>query len=85
MKAPTSAQRFEDAKALLDYGFANYALVSVYPQQPLAPVDVLLGTAAGYSFQNGIVLVGAIWTFLALCFLFFGVVNTYQVWQTGRK
>ena len=46
MKAPTSAQRFEDAKALLDYGFANYALVSVYPQQPLAPVDVLLGTAA---------------------------------------
>lgn len=46
---------------------------------------VLLGTAAGYSFQNGIVLVGAIWTFLALCFLFFGVVNTYQVWQTGRK
>ena len=46
---------------------------------------VLLGRAAGYSFQNGIVLVGAIWTFLALCFLFFGVVNTYQVWQTGRK
>ena len=46
---------------------------------------VLLGTAAGYNFQNGIVLVGAIWTFLALCFLFFGVVNTYQIWQTGRK
>ena len=46
---------------------------------------VLLGTAAGYSFQNGIVLVGAIWTFLALCFLFFSVVNTNQVWQTCRK
>ena len=46
MKAPTSAQRFEDAKALLDYGFANYALVNVYPETPLAPVDVLLGTAA---------------------------------------
>lgn len=46
MKAPTSAQRFEDAKALLDYGFANYTLVNVYPETPLAPVDVLLGTAS---------------------------------------
>ncbi len=46
MKAPTSAQRFEDAKALLDYGFASYALVSVYPESPLAPVDVLLGTVS---------------------------------------
>ena len=46
MKAPTSAQRFEDAKALLDYGFANYTLVNVYPETPLAPVDVLLGTVA---------------------------------------
>ena len=46
MKAPTTSQRFEDAKALLDYGFANYALVNVYPDPPLAPVDVLLGTVA---------------------------------------
>ena len=46
MKAPTTAQRFEDAKALLDYGFANYALVNVYPDTPLAPVDVLLGTVS---------------------------------------
>ena len=46
MKAPTTAQRFEDAKKLLDYGFANYALVNVYPETPLAPVDVLLGTTA---------------------------------------
>ena len=44
MKAPTTAQRFEDAKTLLDYGFANYALVNVYPDTPLAPVEVLLGT-----------------------------------------
>ena len=44
MKSPTSAQRFEDAKALLDYGFANYTLTDVYPEVPLAPVDVLLGT-----------------------------------------
>ena len=44
MKAPTSAQRFADAQTLLDYGFANYTLVSVYPDAPLAPVEVLLGT-----------------------------------------
>lgn len=46
MKSPTSAQRFEDAKALLDYGFANYTLARVYPDVPLAPVEVLLGTTA---------------------------------------
>ena len=43
MRAPTTAQRFEDAKALLDYGFAHYALASVYPDAPLTPVEVLLG------------------------------------------
>ena len=46
MTSPTSAQRFEDAKALLDYGFANYTLARVYPDVPLAPVEVLLGTTA---------------------------------------
>ena len=46
MKAPTSNERFEDAKALLDYGFANYTITPVYPDAPLAPVDVLLGTQA---------------------------------------
>ena len=46
MKSPTGPERFEDAKALLDYGFANYALVNVYPEAPLAPVDVLLGTVS---------------------------------------
>ena len=45
MKAPTTAQRFEDAKALLDYGFANYCLTTVYPETPPAPVEVLLGTS----------------------------------------
>ena len=44
MKSPTVNQRFEDAKALLNYGFAHYSLVPVYPEAPLAPVDVLLGT-----------------------------------------
>jgi len=43
MKAPTTAQRFEDAKALLDHGFANYTLMPVHPEAPLAPVEVLLG------------------------------------------
>ena len=46
MKSPTSDDRFNAAKALLDYGFANYTLTSVYPDHALAPVDVLLGTAA---------------------------------------
>ena len=43
MKSPTSNQRFDDARSLLDYGFAHYNMVSVYPDAPLAPVDVLLG------------------------------------------
>lgn len=43
MKSPSVNQRFEDAKALLNYGFASYSLVPVYPEAPLAPVDVLLG------------------------------------------
>ena len=43
MKSPSISQRFEDAKALLNYGFASYTLVPVYPDAPLAPVDVLLG------------------------------------------
>ena len=43
MKSPTSAHRFEDAKKLLDYGFATYTLVSVYPDAPLSPIPVLLG------------------------------------------
>lgn len=43
MKAPTTAQRFQDASSLLDYGFANYALLTPQPEGPLAPIDVLLG------------------------------------------
>ncbi len=40
----SSADRFQSAKALLDYGFANYALVSAEPPEPLATVRVKLGT-----------------------------------------
>ena len=46
MKDATSAQRFEDAKALLSYGFSTYALKNVAPETPLAPVPVTLGTQA---------------------------------------
>lgn len=43
LKGPTSADRFETAKSLLDFGFANYALVDAKPGEALAPVKVLLG------------------------------------------
>ena len=45
MKAPTSDDRFQAAKTLLDYGFANYTLTTVHPDRALPPVDVLLGQA----------------------------------------
>ena len=43
LKSPTSQERFDTARALLDYGFANYTLMDVYPDQALPPIDVLLG------------------------------------------
>ena len=46
MKAPTSAQRFEDAKALLSHGFSTYTLKKIVPEQALAPIPVELGTQA---------------------------------------
>lgn len=39
----SSTQRFESAKQLLNYGFANYALVTPMPDTPPAPVKVTLG------------------------------------------
>jgi D-alanyl-D-alanine carboxypeptidase (penicillin-binding protein 5/6) len=41
--SPTSKDRFAAAKSLLDYGFANYALVEVFPKEALLPVPVKLG------------------------------------------
>ena len=46
MKDATSAQRFEDAKTLLSYGFSTYSLEHVTPQEALPPVTVRLGTQA---------------------------------------
>ena len=39
----TSDKRFADAKALLNYGFAAYTLLSVVPESPLPAVPVTLG------------------------------------------
>jgi D-alanyl-D-alanine carboxypeptidase (penicillin-binding protein 5/6) len=44
LKSPTSTTRFESAKSLLNFGFANYTMLDVYPGEALPPVDVLLGT-----------------------------------------
>ena len=44
MHAPTSNDRFESCKTLLNYGFANYAITPVYPDQAIPPVAVTLGT-----------------------------------------
>ena len=41
--ADSSTHRFEDAKALLNWGFANYALADPTEGLTLAPVPVLLG------------------------------------------
>lgn len=46
MHANTSADRFESAKILLSYAFANYTLVSVTPDEVLPPVEIQLGVAS---------------------------------------
>ena len=46
LHAPSSAERFDAAKALLSHGFANYALVSPEGVGALPPVAVTMGTEA---------------------------------------
>ncbi|MBR4308412.1 MAG: D-alanyl-D-alanine carboxypeptidase [Oscillospiraceae bacterium] len=41
-----STDRFESAKALLNYGFANYALLNTDPDEPLPVLPISLGTAS---------------------------------------
>ena len=43
LKSSTKDPRTAAAQTLLNYGFANYTLMDVYPSQALPPVDVLLG------------------------------------------
>lgn len=45
LHAQTSEKRFETAKALLTFGFANYTLLDVWPNEALPPIDVSLGEA----------------------------------------
>ena len=45
LKSPTSTQRFESAKTLLNYGFAAYALAEARPPEALSPIPVELGDA----------------------------------------
>lgn len=45
LKSPTSTQRFESAKTLLNYGFAAYALAQAQPPEPLRPIQVEMGEA----------------------------------------
>ena len=40
----SSPHRFESAKALLNYGFANYALITPQPEEAIGAVPVRLGT-----------------------------------------
>ena len=60
MKAPTSADRFETAKNLLSYGFANYTLLDVYPDEALPTIPVTMGRKDSvqpvFSSQNKILL-----------------------------
>ena len=46
LKAPTSTQRFEGAKTLLNYGFAAYGIANIQPDAPLSPIPVVLGDCA---------------------------------------
>ena len=45
--AQTSAQRFESAKALLNYAFSNYSLFSPAENVVIPPVRVTLGKVTG--------------------------------------
>lgn len=45
LHADTSADRFESAKTLLNFAFANYDLASLRPDAPLPPMLVELGKA----------------------------------------
>lgn len=51
LKSPTSTQRFESAKVLLNYGFAAYGLAEVEPEEPLTAIPVRLGTAASVTVE----------------------------------
>lgn len=45
LNCKSSADRFQSAKELLNYGFANYTLVEADPNTEIPPVPVLLGSS----------------------------------------
>ena len=45
LHADTSVERFDSAKTLLSYAFANYELASLTPPEALPPIPVVMGTA----------------------------------------
>ena len=49
LKAPTSAQRFAGAQALLNYGFASYGLAEIQNPGDLSPIPVRLGAEKAVS------------------------------------
>ena len=52
LKGPTSQQRFDDAKVLLNYGFAAYTLQTVTPDSPIAPLPVTQGEQSEVSIAS---------------------------------
>ena len=59
MHCKTSPDRFESAKALLNYGFANYALVDPMENLTIEPVPVVLGRQELVQVQAGTLRVEA--------------------------
>ncbi len=53
MASPSRDDRNETAKKLLDYGFANYEVVSAVPKEPLEDMRVLGGTADAVRLTAG--------------------------------
>lgn len=44
MNAGSNDDRYDSARKMLDYGFANYTVMAVFPEEVLKPIPVLLGT-----------------------------------------
>ena len=53
MGGESSASRNADASALLNWGFANYAAVTLGPDRPLLPLPVEMGTADRVALELG--------------------------------
>ena len=51
MKGETADKRNADAKALLNYGFSAYALVSAAPEEPLSALPVTMGETDSVSLM----------------------------------